>query len=280
MLVKFIKIEYYKMVLRCVMCGLSREMCITANTISFHKFPMDRVRREKWCSAMELSVEKIFKNSVLCRLHFDKDCFVHSSDPRDTFRKRLKLDAVPSIRNIFHNEIEGKNEANVTKNNECVVKTEPQILEENKLISDKYIKMEINVDSEQSESNENVTKVITEGTSFNCISLNENKILKRSQDFDTHIQFSGRLKKITNIKWDDISHSLPLCKIYFEEAQDVIADLEKKLRSKGHRTWRLEKRVKSLKSMLQVMKNRKLLTEEMATKLKKNTSPVVASVIR
>ena len=93
---------------------------------------------------------------------------------------------------------------------------------------------------------------------------------RKIEDFETHLEFSGRLKKIQNIKWNDISHSLPLCKIYFEEAQDVIADLERKLKTKGHRKWRLEKRVKSLDSMLKVMKNKKLLTEEMASKLEVN----------
>ena len=52
-------------------------------------------------------------------------------------------------------------------------------MEENKLTSEENVQMEIGVDSEKNESiNKNMTKLLTEETSFNSTTSNENEILK------------------------------------------------------------------------------------------------------
>ena len=75
------------------------------------RFPTDGVEKAKWCFAMGLSTEKILKNSLLCSLHFEENCYKSSTKLCGTVSKRLKSDAVPSIRNIFDNEIQEKNES-------------------------------------------------------------------------------------------------------------------------------------------------------------------------
>ena len=60
---------------------------------------------------MGLSTEQLSKSSLLCSLHFEENCYKSSTKLCDTLSKRLKSDAVPSIRNIFDNEIEENNES-------------------------------------------------------------------------------------------------------------------------------------------------------------------------
>ncbi|XP_024941434.1 uncharacterized protein LOC112494452 [Cephus cinctus] len=105
-------------------------------------------------------------------------------------------------------EIEEKNEANYTKINESVVMAETKILEENKLTSDKNVQMKINVDSEKNESiDENVvTKVLTERTSINSISSNENEILKKCFDSENTLDNSERDMRVVMEKMSKSSN--------------------------------------------------------------------------
>ena len=66
--------------------------------ISYHKIPKDKQLRKSWISALCSHNLPPVDNCYVCSDHFERECF--ESDLIEEKKKRLKLDAVPSIFNF------------------------------------------------------------------------------------------------------------------------------------------------------------------------------------
>ncbi|KAK5640344.1 hypothetical protein RI129_011155 [Pyrocoelia pectoralis] len=75
----------------CFACGSSATKKNKASGMTFHRFPSNPIRRLRWIK--QLNVNRVpSENSVLCSLHFTKECFKIRTD-----KVHLKESAVPSI---------------------------------------------------------------------------------------------------------------------------------------------------------------------------------------
>ncbi|XP_014485244.1 PREDICTED: uncharacterized protein LOC106749872 isoform X1 [Dinoponera quadriceps] len=83
----------------CCACGFREKRDTTENNerVSYHSFPKKKDMRQAWVSAIGKKDFVPTKSSILCSLHFAKECLYYPNNGGKKQRIRLRPDSIPTL---------------------------------------------------------------------------------------------------------------------------------------------------------------------------------------